>query len=170
MAINFNDFYSNNKNHVMRFLYAFVRNEAVCEELTQEVFLKIYSKKDDRYICPYARSYLFTVARTTALDYIRKEKIRNRRFQEAGAEAGLDEIFSSSLEDYYIEGEIISNLHEAINAFPENERKIFIETQIERRVKKEVIEEYNISLYKINKIREKVARSIKKKLRPYYAD
>jgi len=170
MNLNFNDFYLNNKSHVIKFLYSFVRNEAVCEELSQEIFLKIYTKRDAGCVFPYVRNHLFTVARSTALDYIRKEKIRDRRFQEAAAEASLDDIFSSSLEDYYIEGEIISDLRETINSFPENERKVFIETQIECRGKKDVIKEYNISLYKINRIKEKVAYSIKKNLRSYYAD
>jgi len=170
MNLSFQEFYLNNKNHIIRFLYAFIRNEAICEELTQEVFLKVFTKKDAECVWPYARNYLFSVARTTALDYMRKERIRDRRFQKVVAEASLDDIFSSSLEDYYIEGEIISSLREAINSFPENERKIFIETQIECRGKKKVIEEYNISLYRINKIREKIAQRIKRKLESYYVD
>ena len=168
--VSFNEFYLNNKNHVIRFLHAFVKNKAICEELTQEVFLKIYAKRDIRYIYPYARGYLFMVARTIALDYLRKEKARDKRFQKAIVEASLDEILNPSLEDYYIEGEIISDLREAINAFPENERKIFIETRIERRGKKRVIKEYNVSLYKVNKINEKVAQNIKRKLESYYID
>ena len=165
----FNDFYMSNKSHVIRFLHAFVRNEAICEELTQEIFLKIYAKRYNDDCCWHcARNYLFAVARTTALDYIRKERIRYRRFKEAVREAGLEDIFSSSIEDYYIEGEIISNLRETIDEFPEHERKIFIETEIECKGKRKVIQEYSISMYRINKIKEKVAQSIKRKLGSYY--
>ena len=171
MNHSFRDIYADNKDQIFRFLHTFIRNEAVSEELTQDVFLKIFKKMDTECICiPDVRNYLFSVARSTALDYIRKERAREKHFRKAVIEAGLDDIFSSSLEDYYIEGEIMSNLREAINSFPENERKIFIETQIERRGKKRVIKEHNVTLYRINKIREKVSQRIKRKLDSYYDD
>lgn len=169
----FNKLYDSYKKPVLRFIYAFVKNIAACEELTHDVFIKVYkkellfSKLDENA----AGSYLFAAARTTALDYLRRERVRDEKMRKAVlAEIDLGVILSESLENYYINGEVLSKLHDVINDFPEQERAVFLESEIEAKQKKEISQDHNISLYKIRKIQEKIKRSIKKKLASYYTN
>jgi DNA-directed RNA polymerase specialized sigma24 family protein len=142
----------------------------VCEELMQDIFMAIYKKNIGlRANDLQSQKYLFVMARSFALDYIRRETRRNKKLYESILpEINKDDILNSSLEDYYIEGEVISSLHDVINSFPENERDIFLETHLTNEGKNKVREKYKISLYKINKIDEKISTRIKRKLKNYY--
>ena len=169
----FNVLYVTYKKSVLRFIYTFVKNLAICEELAQDVFCRIYEKElifsgfDENA----TRNYLFSIARSITIDYLRRERTRESRLREAVyAEADYADIVSESLEDYYIEGEVFSELQDIINTFPEKMRAVFIEAEIGIQHKGQISKEFNISLYKIRKIQDEIKRSIKKKLNQYYDD
>ena len=59
---------------VYRFVFGLVGEEAVAEDLTQDVFIKVW-KKIKSYNSKYSfKTWLFAVARNTAIDYLRKKK------------------------------------------------------------------------------------------------
>lgn len=58
---------------IFRFIYFRVKNKEIAEDLTQTVFLKVYSHLD-RIENNYPRAYLYTVAKNVLTDHWRKKK------------------------------------------------------------------------------------------------
>lgn len=63
-----------NKDHLIYFIHRYVLDIHMAEDLAQDVFVDIYLKKE-RYHFQYRfKTYLYTIARNKAVDYIRKQK------------------------------------------------------------------------------------------------
>lgn len=63
-----------NLNYVYNFIMGYVRDPQVAEDVSQDTFLKAWKnlkKFDDRY---KFRTWLLTIAKNTALDYLKKKK------------------------------------------------------------------------------------------------
>lgn len=59
---------------VYRFVFNLVQADSVAEDLTQDVFIKVW-KNLKKYNSKYSfRTWLFTIARNTVTDYLRKRK------------------------------------------------------------------------------------------------
>ena len=62
---------------VYNFAYNYVKDAAVAEDMTQEVFVKVW-KKIKKYDSRYKfKNWLYTIAKNTCLDYLKKNKAVN---------------------------------------------------------------------------------------------
>lgn len=59
------------KDGLMLFLYGFVKNIDIAEDLTQETFVKLYVKKPKFNGKSSFKTWLYRIGRNTAVDYIR---------------------------------------------------------------------------------------------------
>jgi RNA polymerase sigma-70 factor (ECF subfamily) len=64
---------------MIHFLHRMVRNDAVAEELTQEVFLRVYRSRENYECCAKFTTWLFRIGTHLALNWIRDE--RNEKWQ-----------------------------------------------------------------------------------------
>ena len=72
----FNQLVGKYKNRIYNFIYRFVRDVSMAEDLTQDTFLKLYTHKDTyREIAKFS-TWLYTIAQNLAKTELRK---RNRR-------------------------------------------------------------------------------------------
>jgi RNA polymerase sigma-70 factor (ECF subfamily) len=70
----FNELYEAHKGAAMSFVYQMLRNSNLTEEITQEVFLRIYRDREQYVPTASFRTYLFTIARNLCLDHLRSAK------------------------------------------------------------------------------------------------
>jgi len=68
------------RNPLCHFLYRMVQDQAVCEELAQEVFLRIYKSRQSYEPTARFTTWMFRIATHLALNWLRDEK--NERAQE----------------------------------------------------------------------------------------
>lgn len=61
-----------NKDGMIFFLNGFCGNYAVAEDMTQETFIKLYVKKPKFHGKASFKTWLYRIARNTAVDYLRK--------------------------------------------------------------------------------------------------
>ncbi len=61
-------------NAIYRFVYGYVRDANIAEDVTQDVFLKVWrnAKKIDKN--KSFKSWVYTIAKNTALDFLKKKK------------------------------------------------------------------------------------------------
>ncbi len=59
---------------VYRFVFGLVQDESVAEDLTQDVFIKVWRKLKSFNSKYSFKTWLFTIARNTTTDYLRKRK------------------------------------------------------------------------------------------------
>ncbi|MCS7025117.1 MAG: RNA polymerase sigma factor [Bryobacteraceae bacterium] len=69
------------RSAVIHFLYRMVQNQAVAEELAQEVFLRVYRSRQSYEPTAKFTTWLFRIATHLALNYLRDE--RHERGQES---------------------------------------------------------------------------------------
>ena len=60
---------------IKRFVFSKVKNEQLTNDLVQETFIKAYSKVDTLVNDKKIKSWLFSIARNTTLDYFRKTQL-----------------------------------------------------------------------------------------------
>lgn len=80
-----------------RFVYRIVKDESEAEDIVQKVFVKVWKNlaKFDRE--QNFKTWIFTIARNTAVDYLRKNK--NISFSELDARADTETSFSENIRD-----------------------------------------------------------------------
>jgi RNA polymerase sigma-70 factor, ECF subfamily len=56
------------------FINSYIRNKEISEELTQDVFIRLWENKHNLKNLPSINNYLYTIAKNLCIDYIRKNK------------------------------------------------------------------------------------------------
>jgi len=124
------------------YIYNISNNRALAEDLVQEVFIKLWEKRETLSIKMSIKSYLYRASHNQFLQYLRKEKYR------------LDFIERSKLDLLslvYIEEESNTNiytekLNALINDLPPKCKTVFLKSKIEKKKYKEIAQEMNISV------------------------
>lgn len=130
------------------FAIKYVYDLNLSEDVVQEVFIKIWEKKEFHSQMNLS-AYLFTSVRNACIDYLRKEHpLYVDRFD--------DKIV---VEDYYTEEEILERnkkLMDTVENLPEKTREVFKAVVFHNLKYKEVAEELNIS---VNTVKSNLARA-----------
>ncbi|MEQ1876011.1 MAG: RNA polymerase sigma factor [Bdellovibrionia bacterium] len=83
----FRELYEAHKEAIMSFVYQMVRNSNLAEELTQEVFLRVYRDRQKYEATAGFRTYVFTIARNLCLDHLRSPKSKEEFLEDYQIEA-----------------------------------------------------------------------------------
>jgi RNA polymerase sigma-70 factor (ECF subfamily) len=115
--------YEENRDAIYRYLVALGAKPSVAQDLTQELFLKLYSTIGKGKQIENVRAWMFTVASNLALNYLRSESYRPslsgedvRRWLETQTQPGPDP------EKALLERERSVALQEAISALSPQQR------------------------------------------------
>jgi len=106
------------------FVQRFVRSPDLAEELVQDVFLKLWTKREQLAEIETLRTYLFRAARNTALNYLRRVKLERRWAEEQGTDADPPAAFAA--DDDTVEQEVAAAVKQAIDRLPPRCREIFL--------------------------------------------
>ena len=102
-------------DNVYRFILKNIKNEMRAQDIVQDSFEKLWINRK-AVIFEKTKSYLFTTAYRTMIDYIRKEKRINLTDDNA--------VFESIHEDNY--SDVQEVLHEAVSNLPEIQRSVIL--------------------------------------------
>lgn len=164
----FKEVYDKNINYLVKYLYLFVNNFSIAEDLAHDIFLRIYRSKNTGITGDKFRNYIKKAARNIVIDHARKlarEDAKNKKIIPELID--LNETFYSSLENSVIKGEVISTVQDVLDNFSEMKRKIFISRVIEHKTRQQVSEEEKISLYAVKRIEDEVLHVMRKELKQY---
>jgi RNA polymerase sigma factor (sigma-70 family) len=159
-------------DQLRRFLTKMVRCTHCAEELLHDVFLKVLEKNKD--LTPgsrYTVNFLFAVARNRARDYLRRKRNEYKKYSEhRWVMVDVNEDLFKSVEDYYIEGEVLSTIHDTIQSFPQVEQDLYYDRIYTADTKKSCGARYGISPFRVRKIEAKISRTVEERLRPLMND
>lgn len=118
----------------------YIHNISITEEIVQDVFLKIWEKRN--LLEPHSsfKTYLYTSVRNGCIDYIRKEKVKNK-YADRIKEQEQSFIKPEDIPDKHI----INEIKKAINTLPTQRRKIFRMNRFLGLKYKEIAEKLNLS-------------------------
>jgi RNA polymerase sigma-70 factor, ECF subfamily len=149
-----------------------VMNRSIAEDLTQEAYLKIYEKGIS--IDPAGQTtlaFILKVAKNLSFDYLKKNFRMNTAVKNfAMEEAVIDEKLFSDLDRAVISGEVLSTLHDTLNALPRKERDIFMKRVIHNRQLRDISAETRLSPFLINKIIRGVKLKLRESLNNYFIE
>lgn len=138
-------------SRVKHFACEYVLSDADAENITQDVFLDLYQRKELLDYQVNIVAYLFTSVKNRCIDHLR------RKVLEQEAVTRMQEVFDlklrmkfDSLEvfnvELFSEDTIKEKIDAALLSLPERCREIFIKSKIEGKKQSEIAEELNISI------------------------
>jgi RNA polymerase sigma-70 factor (ECF subfamily) len=127
-----------NSPKLFNFVYRMVPDPATCEELVQEVFLKLVRARPDFSSGTKVSTYMFSVARNLAIDEIRKQK--HRRHMSLDQAVGNDDC--RTLKDKLSDGkagtdcgaissELREKIEQSVALLPPEQKEVFCMREIE---------------------------------------
>lgn len=165
----FEEIYQTYKKVIYFIALKYLKNEKLAEEAVQEIFFKVFCniEKIVSLESNKTKGYLMEIARNTAIDIYRKERVRF-------AEIKIDEMPSYDIEDDFclekiiIKKEISKQILSSMNNLKELDRKILRLTYIEEKSEKEVAEALGLSYEntraRISRARKKLKTSLSEKM------
>jgi RNA polymerase sigma-70 factor (family 1) len=138
----FEQLYRNYKFRVYRTIHKQISDDAIAEELMQDVFIKIWEKRSDLDLEKSFVAYLFSIAGSRVVDYCRKAK-RDQAIK-ANLQLIASEISEEPLESTFSREED-DLLARAIEQLPPQRKKIFLLCKLEGKSYEEVSRLYGVS-------------------------
>ncbi|MGB3852499.1 MAG: RNA polymerase sigma-70 factor [Tunicatimonas sp.] len=98
----------------------------LAKELVQEVFIKLYQKRDTLMITQSLKSYLFRAVYHTCLNTLNQNRRRQEHHQHAAEQQP-----TADFTDNLVEAESLQQIYQAVDALPEQCRRIFVMNRFE---------------------------------------
>lgn len=127
---------------IYSFSHSYLKNKADAEELVQEVFLKIWEKREIIDQSKNIKSFIFKISVNAIYDFIRRKNIENafNDFARANIETGTDNTWHSVIFE-----DMKQNLQNLVIQLPDQQQKIFQLSKIEGLTNDEIAEKLSIS-------------------------
>lgn len=153
--------------HQKVFSYAlgFVKNRQVAEELTSDVFLKLWEKRSQIQTEGSLQQLLLTITRGIAIDHLRKvaRTSKSRELYWLNYQAYIPE----SVEEERFE-ENLAAIHEAIKGLPPKRRKVFELRYKEELSYQQIAQMLNVSPNTVKVHLNKATKYLKQQLEIHY--
>lgn len=143
----------------------YAKNEAIAEEITQEVFVKIFRKASLFKGNSKLSTWIYRIVVNTSLNYLKKN---NKHTIIEG------EINPNQVVDFVHPGVILENrenataLYKAIDCLPENQKTAFILSYIEELPRKEVAQIMETSLKAVESLLQRAKIKMRAELSKIY--
>jgi RNA polymerase sigma-70 factor (ECF subfamily) len=119
----FTRLFNNYRNKIYSIAFDFTESSAIAEEIVQDVFLKIWIRRDSLNSITHFSAYLFTITRNymfTALKRIaRRQNIESKAVEDAP-------LFDEDTEARLLHKEYATILQEAIGRLPSQQREVYL--------------------------------------------
>jgi RNA polymerase sigma-70 factor (ECF subfamily) len=159
----FTELYSTYLAGVQRYIFLFTRCEELAQELTQQVFISLWERREQLADVTHFRSYLYRAAKNLVFDEIRRQQrqARAQAYVYATADTCLQPADSALIhqQDYEV-------AHALINQLPAKRRAIFLLRTQEELSLDEIAQRLNISKSVVKKQFYAAVDFVKKNLLP----
>jgi RNA polymerase sigma-70 factor (ECF subfamily) len=151
----------------------FVQNETEAEDLTQEVFVKVYESIGGFKEEAKLSTWLYRIAVNKAMELLRKKKAK-KRFGFVQSLFGNNQEVLHDPPDFYHPGiraeqkENAASLFQAIKVLPENQRVAFTLNKLEGLSYQEVAEVMNLSLSSVESLIHRAKTKLAAQLQEMY--
>jgi len=120
----FEELYTRYKAPVYRYMLKLCRNEAIAEELFQEVWVKLINARQNYIVSAKFTTYLYKLAHNHFIDYYRKQNIRIVPEQSDETEEFIDT--NCNPEQQLQMEQTIEQFNQILNSLPQEQREVFL--------------------------------------------
>lgn len=156
----FREFYGS----LCSYAFTFINDKDVCEDIVQEVFVKLWDSKETTSIETSLKSYLFQAVKNASLNLIKHTKIvgdyrmHNQREIEYAEQTDVNETMTN---------ELAERIRLNIEKLPPERKKIFILSRYENLKYKEIAEQLGISIKTVENQMGKALATLRTELAEY---
>lgn len=143
----------------------FIKDMAVCEDIVQNIFLKLWDNRRDFEIGISLKSYLLKSVQNSCMDEIRHRKVVEEHFAYSYRSGVLD---SYDTENYILYSDLNEKLQQALSLLPEKERKTFELSRFEKLKYHEIAVKLGVSERTVEVRVSKAIRMLRILLRDYF--
>jgi RNA polymerase sigma-70 factor (family 1) len=122
------------------FVLNFCKDENMAENITQDIFLNLWVRKQSLADIKNFKAYMFTIARNAALHYL-KDSLREMSTE---VDDKIEDESASVVDNMYRE-ELEAMINAAVNKMPEQRRRVFVMSRIDGLSNSEIAKTLNIS-------------------------
>lgn len=113
------EIYKEYHEKVLHLIYGKINNYTLAEDLTSDVFVKVFSKLDTFDASKASIStWIYRIAQNTVIDYFRTRKVYSEVPEEIAEESNID--------DELLNNETLDALADALSELPERDRDLII--------------------------------------------
>jgi len=144
----------------------YLANKENAEEITQNVFLKLWQKIDKLSEINNINSYLFTLTKNACLNFLKHEKIKARHLESKKKTININ-FLKNSTASLLLENELREKIMDSIALLPEKCREVFIQSRIEGLKSEEIAKMFAISKRTVDNHLAKGIRHMRLHLKEY---
>ncbi|NUO01835.1 MAG: RNA polymerase sigma-70 factor [Saprospiraceae bacterium] len=148
---------------VCRTINRFITDNLLVEDLSQEVFVRFWEKREQIEITSSVPAYLRRMAINEALAWLR----RNQRFEQEELTPQTPSGTSADGEAVFLHDELNLNIHEAINGLPPKCRAVFQLSRFEELTYPEIARQMGISVKTVENQMGKALKILRERLKGY---
>jgi RNA polymerase sigma-70 factor (family 1) len=124
------------------FVFKITRSEVLTEEIVQELFIKLWTNREQFPQIEYPRSYIFRMATNRTYNYLKSQSRRVVAESKGMSAAILEENSTEELINFKETEAIINN---AVELLPEQRKKVYILSRRQGLNTEEIAEQMNLS-------------------------
>lgn len=158
---------------VFNTILGIVQNETEAEDLSQDVFIKVYESISSFKGESKFSTWLYRIATTKALDHLRSKK-RKKRLGYLLPIFGNERIEETGVMDFHHPGVAVDQkeraaiLFRAIRKLPDNQKAAYVLNKLEGRSYKEVSEIMNTTVSAVESLLSRANQNLRKQLTRFY--
>lgn len=155
----FNTYYAS----LCLFATQFIGDDAKAEEIVQDLFVNLWSKRAQLRIDRSLKSYLFHAVKNQCLNWIQHGKVREKHAQS------VKERFEQQVNesDYFLEVGLSEKIAESIESLPEKRREIFKLSREQGLKYQEIADQLGLSVKTVEAQMGLALKQLREKLRDY---
>jgi len=141
-----------------------LKEEAAAEEIVQQVFFKLWEKKEQVHIQQSVSAYLYRSVYNESLNYLKHQKVKKAHQSHTLYTSGTS---SEQVSRKVIARELEAKIAEALNQLPEQCRTIFQMSRFEELKYREIADRLNLSVKTVENQMGKALRIMRTQLIEY---
>ncbi len=138
----FNQLFDCYSSRLYHFAYGYLKSKEEAEELTQEIFTRIWEKRAELKPEQQFESYLFTIAFNEIKKHFRAQVIANKYVEYHKIVSDSEQVTSPDVQFRALQ----DHVNELIEQMPSRRKAVFIKSRIEGKKISEIADELEISL------------------------
>lgn len=138
----YNDLYDKLYRKLFLFAKSLIDDTEEARDIVAESFIKLWARKTQFANMVHLQVYFYTVIKNACIDYMRKNKLRNKVEHQILQSGTISE---NIIEHKYQEAELVQQLYERINQLPERMQQVFKLTYLDGYSRTEVAQMLNLS-------------------------
>ncbi|MCB0705390.1 MAG: RNA polymerase sigma-70 factor [Saprospiraceae bacterium] len=150
---------------VCQCIYRFVKDQDLARDLAQNVFIRLWEKRNSLQIQSSVPAYLRRMAQNEALAHLRSKKIFSTEEEEIP-----DQVEDTTPEGQFLDGELSHQIQRAIETLPPRCQIIFKLSRFEERSYKEIADELSLSVKTVENQMGKALKMLRSEMAPYLSD